>query len=125
VCLLDVHTQARQGHVLGSIHLKLPEMQSNIAAWTPWPTQDVPLIVYCTCKGRFRSAIAAQMLFDARLTNVIDLLGDLNECQAAFSERYTGSIRTGRVDFTAPPPGRVCHGSEFHGAKHPRLTSDG
>jgi len=86
--LIDVRTPEEHaaGHLFGSVLIELAELQNNLDAWTPHLPTDVPLIVYC--KGGFRSAIAAQILVDAGFTNVIDLLGGMDEWQETYGERY-------------------------------------
>lgn len=86
--LVDVRTpeEHEAGHLIGSINIPLSEFQQNLDAWTPFFPTDVPLILYC--KGGFRSAIAAQILFDAGFANVVDLLGGMDEWIATYGEGY-------------------------------------
>jgi len=86
--LIDVRTpeEHEAGHLIGSINIPLSEFQQNLEAWTPLFPTDVPLILYC--KGGFRSAIAAQILFDAGFSNVVDLLGGTDEWIATYGEGY-------------------------------------
>ena len=86
--LLDVRTSAEYeaGHFFGAINIPLSEIQENLEAWAPYLPLDVPLIVYC--KRGFRSAIAAQILFDAGFENVIDLLGGTDAWIEAYGAFY-------------------------------------
>jgi rhodanese-related sulfurtransferase len=86
--LIDVRTpeEHEAGHLIGSINIPLSEFQENLDAWTPLFPLDVPLILYC--KGGFRSAIAAQILFEAGFPNVVDLLGGMDEWIATYGDGY-------------------------------------
>lgn len=86
--LIDVRTPEEHevGHLIGSINVPLSEFQENLDAWTPLFPIDVPLILYC--KGGFRSALAAQILFEAGFLNVVDLLGGMDEWIATYGEGY-------------------------------------
>ncbi|MBE0636442.1 DUF1573 domain-containing protein [Candidatus Bipolaricaulota bacterium] len=86
--LIDVRTPEEHdaGHLLGSINVPLSEFEQNLDAWMPLFPTDVPLILYC--KGGFRSAIAAEILFEAGFTNVVDLLGGMDEWIATYGDGY-------------------------------------
>ena len=86
--LIDVRTpeEHAEGHLIGSINIPVSEFQENLDAWTPKFPTDVPLILYC--KAGFRSAIAAQILFDAGFTNAVDLLGGMDEWVETYGENY-------------------------------------
>jgi rhodanese-related sulfurtransferase len=60
--------------------------QENLDAWAPYLPTEVPLIVYC--QVGVRSATAAQILYDAGFTNVIDLLGGIDKWNSVYGERY-------------------------------------
>lgn len=86
--LIDVRTPEEHaaGHLIGSINIPLSEFQQNLDDWTPLFPMDVPLVLYC--KGGFRSAIAAEILFDAGFPNAINLLGGMDEWIATYGEGY-------------------------------------
>lgn len=86
--LIDVRTPEEHaaGHLLGSINIPLSEFQQNLDAWTPLLPTDVPLVLYC--KGGFRSAIAAEILSDAGFSNVVDLLGGMDEWIDTYGDGY-------------------------------------
>lgn len=86
--LIDVRRpdEFEAGHLFGSVNIQISEFQENLDDWTPYLPTDVPVIVYC--KGGYRSGIVAQILFDAGFTNVIDLLGGMDEWQATYGEAY-------------------------------------
>ncbi|MCK5246598.1 DUF1573 domain-containing protein [Candidatus Bipolaricaulota bacterium] len=86
--LIDVRTpgEFESGHLFGSINIPVTEFQQSLDAWTPLLPKDVPLILYC--KGGFRSAVAAQILFDAGFANVIDLLGGMDEWVVTYGDGY-------------------------------------
>ncbi|MFC2079748.1 DUF1573 domain-containing protein [Candidatus Bipolaricaulota bacterium] len=86
--LVDVRRpdEFEAGHLFGSLNIQMSEFQDNLDAWTPYLPTDVPLIVYC--KGGYRSEIVAQILFDAGFTNVVDLLGGMDEWVATYGEAY-------------------------------------
>lgn len=86
--LIDVRTpgEFESGHLLGSVNIPVSEFQENLEAWTPHLPKDVPLIVYC--KRGARSAAAAQILFNAGFSNVVDLLGGIDEWIATYGNGY-------------------------------------
>jgi rhodanese-related sulfurtransferase len=86
--LVDVRTpeEHEAGHLIGSINIPLSEFQENLDAWTPLFPMDVPLILYC--KAGFRSAIAAEILFEAGFLNVVDLLGGMDEWIVTYRDSY-------------------------------------
>ena len=86
--LIDVRTpeEHEAGHLLGSINIPLSEFQQNLQAWTPLLPTDVPLILYC--KAGFRSGIAAQILVDDGFSNVVDLLGGMDEWIVIYGDGY-------------------------------------
>ena len=86
--LIDVRTpeEHEAGHLIGSINIPLSEFQQNLDAWTPLFPTDVPLILYC--KAGFRSGIAAQILVDDGFSNVVDLLGGMDEWIVIYGDGY-------------------------------------
>lgn len=86
--LIDVRRpdEFEAGHLFGSVNIPISEFQGNLDDWTPYLPTDVPVIVYC--RGGYRSRIVAQILFDAGFTNVIDLLGGMDEWIATYGDGY-------------------------------------
>ena len=86
--LIDVRTpgEFEEGHLFGSVNIQMSEFQENLDTWTPFLPTDVPVIVYG--KVGYRSRIVAQILVDAGFTNIVDLLGGMDEWVATYGEGY-------------------------------------